>query len=258
MRRLFPLLIVAVTMALILPRLLLSSGEEQAEDKKATAREPGQAPAIQGLSMRYHYLRKEDPTQREDYYRLGLAYETGSRYINFRGGVELRVFAPQVRAYWLGDDLRITKRGKIHLRMNHTEFQDWDTGINQMSAYYSYRRRWLRVAAGAGYVALLFEPGRSSNPLDFGSGTTETRFIYDLSLRPSFLNKRVELDLGLTNFDDYEFHGFDSTGYHLQPVFNINENTSVSFLYERRYAAAFISVPTLTRITWMASVEHRF
>ena len=107
------------------------------------------------------------------------------------------------------------------------------------------------------YAALVFEDKYYKNPLHWASETPESRFIYDLSLRPSFFNKKMELDFGLKNFDNFEYHGFNDTGYHFEPVWHINDKTTLSFFYERRYAAIFISVPTLARVTWMVSIERK-
>jgi len=213
----------------------------------------------EGVSLRYHFLRKEDPTQRENYYRLDLAYNTGSRFLNPRGGAEFRVYRSQIRSYWIGDDIDLTKSARVHLRLNHTQFDDWQTAINYTMAYLSYRRWWIRLAVGAGHAAIIFEPDNYQNPLAFDSEiNSETRFLYNVSLAPTFYNDRIELDLGLNNFDDYEYHGFDVNGYHIRPTVYIGEDTAISCFYERRYAAAFISVPTLARTTWMVSIQHRF
>jgi len=216
-----------------------------------------EAPVI-GLWSRLDYLRREDATQTEDYARIGLGYDTEKKFFHPCGGLEMRVDDSRVRAFWVGDDIRITPHFKVHLRLNHTEFYDWKTAINYINAYYSYQRWWIRLAAGWGYAALIFEENDYQNPFTYGSEAPETRFIYNLSLRPSFWKGRIEVDAGLRNFDNFEYHGFDDNGFHVEPIIHVTKNTSVSYFYERRYTAAFVNVPTLARTTWMVSIEHRF
>ena len=211
-----------------------------------------------GLSLRYEFLRREDITQRENYYRFTLAWDSDNRFINPRGGVEVRLMRPQVRSYWLGDDIRVTRRLMAHARFNHLEYGDWQTAINHLNAYISYKRWWLRVSVGIGYAAIIFEPDNYQNPFLYNSEVPETRFIYNISIHPTFFGNKLELDAGLKNFDNFEYHGLDDNGYHIEAIWNVSDNTSISYFYERRYAAFFISVPHLVRTTWIISVTHRF
>jgi hypothetical protein len=209
------------------------------------------------LSLRWDYLNKRDSTQDDDYTRFMLTGETDNRFLNPSGGVEFRVDDSQVRSYWIGDDIRFNERTRFHLRLNHLEFADWETAINHANFYVSYKRWWLRASLGMGYAALVFEDKYYKDPFHWASENPESRFIYELSLRPTFRDKKFELDFGLKNFDNFEYHGFDDNGYHFEPVWHINDKTTLSVFYERRYAAAFVSIPTLTRVTWMISIERK-
>lgn len=211
-----------------------------------------------GIRLLGCYLRRESAVEREDYTRVRIAWDSGNRFLNLSAGVETRLKDGQVRTYWIGDDIVITDRLRGHARLNHTEYGDWKTGINYLNAYISYERWWLRLGVGIGYAALVFEEGEYNNPFVFNSEAPETRFIYNVSLRPSFWNDRIEIDLGFKNYDDFEYHGFDDNGYHIEPIIHVTDKLTVSYFYERRYAGAFISLPTLARTTWMASIEYRF
>lgn len=224
-----------------------------------TADVEGPAPAIDNaLSARFDYLRRESAAEREEYWRVTLAYETANMFLNPSCGVELRTRDSQLRTYWIGDDIRFSERHRLRLRLNHTEYGDWETSVNYFNAYLSYQRWWLRLAIGIGYASLNFDPEIYQNPLDFASDSPETRFIYNLSIHPTFWDGRLALDVGLRNHDNFEYHGFDDTGYHAEAIWNITDSVTAGFMYERRYSAAFISVPTLTRTTWMGSIEVRF
>jgi hypothetical protein len=212
-----------------------------------------------GIRLYGAYLRRESAVEREDYGRVRLAWDSGGRWLNPSAGVETRMEDGQLRAYWIGNDLVLNQYTAIHLRMNHTEYGDWKTGINYANAYISYHRWWMNLAVGMGYAALVFEERDYRNPFIYNSQTPESRFIYNVSLHPpAFWNRRLELDLGLRNYDDFEFHGFDDNGYHIEPTLHLTPDTDLTFFYERRYAGVFISLPTLTRVTWLVSVEHRF
>ena len=241
-----------------LPSLASRAPAQSRSQDRAHLTRGGEKAAAVGLLFRWDYLRREDATQREDYTRISLACETESRLLHPRAGVEMRKDDSQLRAYFFGDDIEVTRHSRLNLRLNHTEFGDWKSAINYINAYYSYQRWWVRLAAGWGYAALIFAEKDYQNPFQYESEAPQTRFIYNVSLRPSLCKGRVELELGFKNFDNFEYHGFDDNGFHIEPIFHISEHTTISYFYERRYAGAFISVPTLTRTSWMVSVQHSF
>lgn len=254
------LVLMALAASVYVPAAAHASAETEASPgssvDKADKKVREAAPT--GFSFRLEYLRREDVTQLEDYARIGLAYDADNRFFHPRFGVEARVSDSRLRSYYLGNDIPVKKRAMIHLRLNHTEFGDWKTAINYLNAYVSYERWWLRLAGGWGYAALIFDENDYQTPFLYDTETPETRFIYNVSLRPSIWKGRIELDVGISNFDNFEYHGFDDNGYHIEPIFHVTDNTTVSYFYERRYSAAFISIPTLVRTTWMVSIEHRF
>ncbi|HUT53233.1 MAG TPA: hypothetical protein VM658_07570 [bacterium] len=212
-----------------------------------------------GLRLYGAYLRRESAVEREDYGRVRLAWDSGNRWLNPSAGVEARIEGGQLRTCWIGNDLVLDQYAAVSLRLNHAEYGDWKTGINYANAYISYHRWWMDLAVGMGYAALVFEERDYRNPFIYNTQTPESRFIYNVSLHPpSFWKGRIELDLGLRNYDDFEYHGFDDNGYHIEPMLHLGPDTTFTFFYERRYAGAFISLPTLTRVTWLVSVEHRF
>jgi hypothetical protein len=212
---------------------------------------------LSGFLVSGHYLRRESAVEREDYARARLGWASGNQYLNLRGGVEVRTEDTQVRSYWIGNDIKMDQWSTAHIRLNHLEYGDWETGINHFNVYFSLERWWIRAAVGFGYAALQFDEKYYRDPTNFNTENPESRFIYEVSVRPTFWD-RITLDAGFKNYDDFEYHGFDDNGYHIEPIIHITEDTDLSFFYERRYAAAFISVPTLTRTTWMVSFEKRF
>ncbi len=215
-------------------------------------------PADQSLSLRVDYLGRQSAVEEKDYSRFSVFWKSGNRYLNPCGGIEFRMEDTQLRSYWIGDDIIITDRTQVHLRLNHLEYGDWETAINHANCYVSYRRWWFRGAVGIGYAALVFEDKYYRDPTHYESMAPESRIIYELSLRPSFWEDRMELDIGFRNFDNFEYHGSDDNGYHIEPIFHFTDSTTLSAFYERRYAGVFISLPTLTRVTWMVSIEHTF
>ncbi|MFO8058078.1 MAG: hypothetical protein R6V10_12345 [bacterium] len=215
-------------------------------------------PSGTGLSLRVDYLGRQSAVEEKDYSRLSLSWDSGERFLNPRGGVEFRMEDGQLRSYWIGDDIIITDRTRLHLRLNHLEYGDWETAINHANFYFSYHRWWFRGAVGLGYAALVFEDKYYRDPTHYTSTAPESRVIYELSLRPSLWEDRIELGFGFRNFDNFEYHGADSNGYHIEPIFHLTDSTTLSAFYERRYSGVFISVPTLNRVTWMVSVEHTF
>jgi hypothetical protein len=241
----------AATLILIAAIPLLASAQE------------GPAPApderkLPGCALRYEYLRRESAAERENYHRLSFGVKTTNLWLNPSAGVELRMDDSQLRTYFVGDDIRLDKRSAIHLRLNHVEYGDWETSINFFNAYLSYQIWWFRFAVGVGYAAINFEPKHYQDPLYFNAQMPETRFIYDLSLHPVLWDHRLEFEAGLRNYNDFEYNGFDDTGYHLLAQVNVAPKSSLSFYYERRYAAVFIALPTLTRVTWIVAYEQRF
>jgi hypothetical protein len=229
----------------------------QGEEKAAKEAPPLELNA--GLRLYGAYLRRESAVEREDYDRVRLAWDSGNRWLNPSAGLETRVEDGQLRTYWIGDDLVLDRYATVSLRLNHTEYGDWKTGINYANGYISYHRWWMDLAVGMGYTALVFEERDYRNPLIYNSEAPESRFIYNVSLHPpAFWNGRLEFDLGLRNYDDFEYHGFDDNGYHVEPMIHLSPRTTLTYFYERRYAGAFISIPTLTRVTWLVSLEHRF
>ena len=215
-------------------------------------------PSGPGLTFRLDYLGRQSAVEEKDYSRVSLAWESGNRFLNPRGGIEFRMEDKQLRSYWIGDDIIITDRTRVHLRLNHLEYGDWETAINHANCYVSYKRWWFRGAVGIGYAALVFEDKYYRDPTHYESMAPESRIIYELSLRPSFYHDRIEVDFGFRNFDNFEYHGADDNGYHIEPIIHLSDYTTLSAFYERRYSAVFISLPTLTRVTWMVSVEHTF
>jgi hypothetical protein len=244
-------------LALILFLLAAAPLRALAQDEQG-AWTPDQDLLPTGPALRYDYVRRESAAEQENYHRLRFTLETENRWFNPRAGLELRMDDSQVRCYFIGNDLRVAERTVVHLRLNHTEYADWETSINYFNAYISYKLWWFRFAVGIGYAALNFDPENYHSPLDFSTQTPETRFIYNLSLHPPLWKDLVELDLGLQNHNDFEYNGFDDTGYHVELLVNLGDRTTVSALYERRYSSFFISLPTLTRETWIISLEQRF
>lgn len=228
--------------------------EEPAPDQDL----PQKGVRIESVAVRLDYLNKDDVVQDEDYYRASAALDFTNRFLNPSAGVEFQARDSQLRAYWIGDDIKIDQYGRVNIRLNHVEWPEWEAAINHLNVYYSYQRWWARLAVGMGYATLVFDPDRYRDPFNFDADAPESRLIYNVSLRPVLWKERLEVDMGLRNFDNFEYHGFDDNGYHIEPIFHLSHDTSMSFFYERRYAAAFISVPTLVRVTWMVSIEHRF
>lgn len=256
--RLLALLLVWVLAAAAEGRPLAFQDQTPAATVAPAEPETKTAPPATRLSLRLDYLRKEDATQREDYGRISFALDQGPRFWNPRGGIESRMNNSEFITVWFGDDIVIAPGARVSLRYNHVRYSEWDAAINFVNAYYVYEWRWLHLAAGFGYAALNLDPDSYWNPFELVTDTPETRFIYEVSVRPVLWKNRLELDLGFRNFDDFEYHGFDDNGYHLEPIFHLSPHTTVHYLYDRRYAGAFIGLPTLTRTTWMVSVEHRF
>jgi len=238
------------------PYLVLNDGDTASAGERMTP--AGQEPAPNRFSARWDYLRKEDATQREDYTRARLAFDGDNRFLHPRGGLEYRIRNAQDLVFWIGDDIMIKPDFWLHLRLNHTRYGEYSSAINFANGYISYQWRWVVLAVGLGYAALNFDDQTYWNPFIFNSAAPETRFIYEVSFRPTLWKDKLDLDLGFKNFDDFEYHGFDDNGYHVEPIFHLNPDTDLSYFYERRYAGAFISLPTVTRTTWMVSIEHRF
>ncbi len=208
-----------------------------------------------GAMVRLDYLYLEDATQEEYYAGFTFAYDTDGKWFNPRAGIRLRADDGQIRAYFAGNDFIITRRLSAGARLTHAEYGDWETAINSLCGYVTYRRWWFRVGLGLGYAAVILE-GPYQNPIEFGTEMPETRFLYDLSIRPHY--KDFELDVGLKNFDDFDVNGFDDNGYHLEPIWHVTDNTAVSAKYEKRFAGVFINMINVSSESWTVSVEHRF
>jgi len=228
----------------------------QVEDEADVVQEAPDAPL--GLRLIFDYLRRESAAERADFSRVALAYESESAFLNPRCGIEFRVEDTRLRSYWFGNDIRIDKWAGASLRFNHTEYADWLASINQLSAYYTYSRWHFNFGIGVGYSSLNFDPENYQSPFDFSSEAPETRLIYKVDWRPPLWEEVLYLDFGFNNYDDFEYHGFDDNGYHVGAIIHISENAVLRGYYERRYAAAFISVPTLSRTTWVVTFELLF
>lgn len=211
-----------------------------------------------GLALRLDYLDRQSSVEEEGYGRVQLGWRSGNPFLNPCGGIEWRMEDTQIRSYWIGGDIIISDRTSLSLRLNHLEYGDWKTAINHANFYFSFNYAWFHGAVGMGYAALVFEDKYYRDPWRYSSEAPESRIIYNLSARPTLWKDRLELGFGLRNFDNFEYHGADCNGYHFEPIIHLTENTDLIGFYERRYGGLFISVPTLSRVTWMISLEHRF
>lgn len=188
---------------------------------------------------------------------VSLAAETRSRWLNPRAGGLLPMRDARLQAFLVGNEVRAGLRGHIRLALNHTEFPEWESGLNFINLYYDYERSWLRAALGVGYGSLLLGEGWR-DPFKFDPETTESRLIYDLALRPVLWPGRLRLELGAGNLDDFEYHGADDLGFRAAPSLRLSDNADLSVQYERRYAAVFVDAPTLIRASWQVTLTRRF
>lgn len=214
-------------------------------------------PRLHGrLALRFEFQDVEQVTGYSDYWRLAGSWRSGGRYWNPAAGVQVDAVDGSLRSYFFGDDLLLNPHNRLSARLNHTEFGVWHSAINFANLYYSYQRWWVRADLGIGYAALLFTEQNYHSPLLYSTEAPESRVIYNFSLRPVL--GPFALEAALSNYDDFEYHGFDDNGYRIRPSFRISDHAALALLYERRYAGLFIGTPTLTRVTWLLSFEYRF
>ena len=233
------------------PPAAYRSGVSWSRTEEPTRKIP---PLLSRSVFKVYYLERDTPVFSSNYLQLVAGFEQ-NRWLNPAAGFETALAdAEEMRSYFLGDTVRLTRRKKLTARLNHVEYPRWQIGANMVDVFYSDESRHWEGSAGLTYQAVVFDPRFYNQPWHFDSEAPELRFIYAWAFRQTFWEQRLGFRAGMFNFTEFEHYGYDLDVF-VEPFVRLSPQVKLSFLYEWRQPP--IDLLILNRTTLRVGLEIR-
>jgi len=211
---------------------------------------------VKNLNFELRYLERDTPAFYSQYLQF-LAGLEQNRWLIPAAGLEVDVGAGEgnLLSYFVADSVRLTRRQKVTLRLNHVEYLDWKIGINAVNLFHEFESKHWQGKIGLGYLAVVYDPDLASIPFDYDSEAPELRLLYYGAFRQGFFHDRFGVKLGSFDFTEFENYGYENVGAFVEPYLRLNDHARVRFLYEVRFDGLIYQLPDLSRTTMMVALE---
>ncbi len=207
--------------------------------------------------LEYNWLMRNSSMLHDTYVQLEGEASFHPIWVNLTPGLELDFSSGQLTRYFLQEQINIPgdSHSAVVARLNHTEYKDWDVGVNAVNLYFTQRFKNLDWALGAAYIST--NVGYHRDPLRFEEDLYQVRMLYSVAYDRTFNKNRSRFKIGAEDFTDFENYGYDQLGPFVELGWQVTDRTYLMAKGDFRIVGVGTATPHLERETYLLGMEWK-